>query len=111
MSNVSDHTVTDAPDHDHAKRRLAEMLTDFGVGQENAIAGRDLAERTPVGYSAARDLIPKLRTEYALPVASCSEGYFVVSNPDELADVIDRIDSEIQTRRKRKRDLVQAYNR
>lgn len=110
MSNVDQHTVTDAPDHEIAKRRLAETLTNFGVGRDNAISGKDLAAKTPVSASTTRDLIAEVRTDFHLPVASCSDGYFVVSDADELAEVCDRIDRTIQTKRQRKRELVASFN-
>lgn len=110
MSNVDQHTTTDAPDHERAKRTIAETLTNFGVGRDNAISGADLAAKTPVSASTTRDLIAEVRTDYALPVASCSDGYFVVSDVDELAEVCDRIDRTIETKRQRKRELVGAWN-
>ena len=109
--SLEDHTPTDRTDHDAAKRAIATALQNDARGRDSAISGASLAERTPVSASTTRDLIAEVRREYGLPVASCSDGYFVVETADELAEVVDRIDRTIATKRERKRELTAAYNR
>jgi hypothetical protein len=80
-------------------------------GRENAIPGGDIAERIPQKATTLYDMIPELRSQYGVPVGSCSDGYFIVETPDELQTQIDRYDSQIETAQKRKRELVEAYNK
>jgi len=80
-------------------------------GRENAIPGGDIADKIPQKPTTLYDMIPELRSQYGIPVGSCSKGYFIVTNPDELQNQIDRYDSQIQTAQKRKRELVEAYNK
>jgi hypothetical protein len=80
-------------------------------GRDNAIPGGDIAEKIPQKPTTLYDMIPELRSQYGIPVGSCSDGYFIVVEPDELQNQIDRYDSQIQTAQKRKRELVEAYNK
>jgi len=80
-------------------------------GRENAIPGGDIADKIPQKPTTLYDMIPELRSQYGIPVGSCSKGYFIVTDPDELQKQIDRYDSQIQTAQKRKRELVEAYNK
>jgi len=80
-------------------------------GRDNAIPGGEIAERIPQKATTLYDMIPELRSQYGVPVGSCSDGYFIVTDPDELQTQIDRYDSQIETAQKRKRELVEAYNK
>lgn len=80
-------------------------------GRDNAIPGGDIAEKIPQKATTLYDMIPELRSQYGIPVGSCSDGYFIVVAPDELQTQIDRYDSQIQTAQKHKRELVEAYNK
>jgi hypothetical protein len=80
-------------------------------GRANAIPGGDIAEQIPQKATTLYDMIPELRSQYGIPVGSCSDGYFIVVDPDELQTQIDRYDSQIQTAQTRKQELVEAFNR
>ena len=79
-------------------------------GRDNAKPGTEIAELIPQKATTLYDMIPELRNQYGIPVGSCSDGYFIVEDPDELQSQIDRYDSQIKTAQTRKRELVEAFN-
>jgi len=105
--SLEDHTETNQTAHEVAKRKLRYILLNGCIGRENAMSGKALAQETPVSSSTIRDLIKELRSE-GVPVVSLGQGYFVINTSSEFSKVIERIDSEIQTRQETKRELYDA---
>lgn len=96
-----------------AKRTIAWILRERR-GKGAAISSKGLADATgPKGIEATtcRDLIPEIRREQGIPIASCPGGYYVVSSTEDLEDHLERIDDEIDTRLERKRELTAAFNK
>ena len=79
--------------------------------REWAISSAALADATTVKATTVRDIVKELRGERGLPIVSCSRGYYCLTDEAQLADEIERIDDEIQTRRETKQELVAAFNR
>lgn len=108
-TNLEDYTDSDRTDHEIAKIELARRLR--GRGYDERISGRKLAEHVPVSESTVRDLVAELREEHRLPVFSSGSGYYCITDADELADALAKINDEIATRERTKQNLTAAYNR
>ena len=102
-----------------AKRMLAAVLR-ARTAREWAISSRGLADAT--GYrdqeqdvginpSTVRDCIKELRQERDLPIVSCSQGYYLVTDAADLQRELDKIADEIETRKETRRELTAAFNR
>jgi len=123
---MSQSTTTRAEHHAHtadtnvrsAKRTLAWIL-DRRDCREWAISSRGLAAATgyyddaagSISPSTVRDAIAEIRREDDLPIVSCSRGYYKITDTDALADELDRIQDEIETRKETKQELAAAFNR
>lgn len=107
--SLSDHTDTNQDDHNVAKRIIARELSNRH-GKDSAISSHRLAELTPVSQSTVRDLVPEVRTQFNMPIASGSTGYFVIANRDEFIEVMDRIEDTIATKKERQSELAAAFN-
>jgi len=79
-------------------------------GYDNRTSAKDLAAQTTVSASTVRDIVTELRVEFGVPVASLGNGYFVISDPDELDRVLQSYRDEIATKRERMREITAAYN-
>lgn len=108
MSRVEAHAESDCHKIRGAKRTLRRLL-ESRRGKENAISSKALADRVGLKATTVRDLIPELRREYGIPIASTSTGYYRISTDAEFRDVMDRIENTIQTKRERQKELAQAY--
>lgn len=109
MSTLEAYTDTDSTDHDRAKRTIATTLANEARGREHAISSTDLAERTPVSASTVRDLIPQVRREYGLPIAS-AQGYFVAETNEEAADFIERQKRQAEQSLRTAREFAANWN-
>lgn len=109
MSKVSQYTDTNQSEHELAIQTLARTLSHH-KGKDNAISGKDLADRTPVSASTVRDLIPEVRQRYRMPVASCSKGYYRIESKDEFLEVMERIEGRISTAKERQREIARAWH-
>lgn len=109
VSTLDTYTTTDEPDHDHAKRTIAETLQAEARGREAAISSADLAERTPVSASTVRDLVAEVRREYRLPIAS-ADGYFLATTDDEAADFIERQKRQAEQSLRTAREFAANWN-
>ena len=106
--NYKDYAESDELSIEESKVKVLRAIPE---GRENAIPGGDIADKIPQKATTLYDMIPELRSQYRIPVGSCSDGYFIVQDPDELQNQIDRYNSQIQTAQTRKQELVEAYNR
>lgn len=107
--SLSHYTTTDEPDHDRAKRTIAETLQAEARGREAAISSADLAERTPVSASTVRDLVAEVRREHGLPIAS-ADGYFLATTDDEAADFIERQKRQAEQSLRTAREFAANWN-
>jgi len=122
----TDDTTTRAEHHAHspdeqvrtAKDTIAWLLRHRDA-REWAISSTALAEATGwrdpgdrgIAPTTVRDAIKELRRDRHLPIVSCSQGYYLVSDAGEFEREISRIDDEIQTREETKVELCAAFNR
>jgi len=106
---LDQYTQSDQTDHEKAKVAIYNRLRRTH-DKADAVSSKELAELTPVSSSTVRDLVKEVRSEYSIPVVSCSQGYYRVTDVDDLARQIDRIDDEIATREQTKRELTAAWN-
>ena len=109
MSDVDQYTDSNATDHEIAKQTLATQLA-HAEGKENAIPTRELATKVPVSESTVRDLVPEVRAQYRLPIASCSNGYYRIHSKGEFVEVMERIEGRIETAKDRQREIAKAWN-
>jgi len=107
--SLEDYTESDRTEHDAAKLKLARMLS--GRRYEDRISAGDLAQHVKPSESTVRSLIRRLRSEYGIAVYSRGSGYYEIQTADELAEVLGKIDDQIETRQATKRELTAAYNR
>jgi biotin operon repressor len=107
MSSYHGYADSDRWNIEESKLKLINALPE---GRENALSGKDIAQSVPQSYSTVRDMLPELRSQYGIPVGACSDGYYIVTSPDELERQIERYDSQIETAQTRKQELVEAFN-
>lgn len=122
--DLSTYTKTEADDHEIAKRLIADILQNEAKGKydedggDNTISSTDLAERVTaelpagkhIGASAIRDLIPKVRIQYGVPIGSIvGKGYFVITSQAEARIQIDRQIRQAETSRQRARDIAAVW--
>lgn len=108
-TTLEDYTETDKPDHERAKHRIARILSHV-TDREHAVSSADLAESVTPSASTVRDLVQQLRREELLPIVACSDGYYLVDDPEDLEYHLERIAEEIETRRETRQQLTKAFN-
>jgi len=55
--------------------------------------------------------VAEVRRDYDLAVYSRGSGYWHLTDADEFEDAVKRIDDQIETKERTKRELARAYNR
>lgn len=75
--------------------------------------GTELAELVPIEYTTVRDVIAELRDDPDGPPigGGSGTGYYVIENPEELADYVESTKETIANKRDRLEANVQAFNR
>lgn len=117
MTRAEHHAESDADTVADGKAILARELQRC-VGREHAVSSKALAWvvtwHLPAGEAlrptTIRDMVREVRREYDVPAASCSDGYYLLRDTDDLEREIRRINEEIATKKQTKRDLVRAWN-
>lgn len=95
-----------------SRARVCAALERHAVGRENAIHGTALADVTPLKDTTVRDIIAELRDDpEGPPIGNCSDGYYVIDDPDQLAEYVEGVKETIQTKRDRMQANVKAFNR
>lgn len=62
--------------------------------------------------SAVRDVIAELRDDpQGPPIGNCSDGYYVIDDPDELDEYVNGVKETISNKRDRMQANVKAFNR
>lgn len=107
-SRVEAHADSDAQDVKRAKQTLARILSNR-EGKQQAISSKALAQRVGLKPTTVRDLIPEIRREMGIPIASTSTGYYRIASDDEFRDVMRRIEDTIQTKKQRQSELAEAW--
>ena len=92
-----------------AKHRVANLVAN-AKGKENAISSKELANRVGLKPTTVRDLIPEIRKQYGVPVASSNRGYYRIVEKSEFLEVMQRIEDTIATKKERQRELAKAWN-
>jgi predicted TIM-barrel enzyme len=106
------HADSDARTVRFSRRAVRRALEAGHVGRENAIHGRELATFVPVAETTVRDVIAELRDDPdGPPIGNCGDGYYLLSDADELERYVESVKAEIATKRERMRANVQAFNR
>jgi len=113
MTTRSEHYAdSNATTVRYSRRVVHRALVTGHVGRENAISGADLATFVPVAETTVRDVIAELRDDpSAPPIDGCADGYYVISNREELSRYVDRVTEEIATKEDRLQANVRAFNR
>lgn len=113
-TTLETYTDTDAPTHDRAKRAIADELANYHRGRDESISSTDLSYVTKyagcaVSASTVRDLIPQIRREFGLPIAS-GKGYYVAETADEAAQFIERQKRQAEQSLRTAREFAAQWN-
>lgn len=120
MTEATGNTVSRAEHHaDSAAHRVRQSrarvraaLERHAIGRDNAIHGTALADLTPLRATTVRDIIAELRDDpQGPPIGNCADGYYVIDDPDQLAEYVKNVKETIQTKRERMQANVKAFNR
>jgi predicted TIM-barrel enzyme len=96
----------------YSRRAVVRALEAGHVGRQRAIQGRELASFVPVAETTVRDVIAELRDDPSgPPIGQCSDGYYVISDHEELEGWIRGVKEEIATKWDRLRANVESFNR
>lgn len=109
MGTATQHADSSAEKINLAKRQIAGILRERR-GKQAAISSKGLAAACGLKATTVRDIIPEIRREYELPIASCPGGYYVIEDVRDFERHLEKIDEEIQTRLKHKQELTAAWN-
>lgn len=91
-----------------AKRQIAGILRERR-GKRAAISSKGLADACGLKPTTVRDLIPEIRREYEVPIASCPGGYYVIASREDFLAHMNRIEDTIETKREHQRDLARSW--
>lgn len=103
------HADSTEPDVRDAKDTIATILR-HRTSRDEAISSQGLGDACGLKATTVRDIIKELRRDRDLPIRSCSRGYYLIDCVEQLEDELDRIQSEINTRKETREELVQAFN-
>jgi hypothetical protein len=107
---LAEYTESDTPTHDQTKRWLRDVLVNRDYDER--LSAKELAVMSAaVSASTIRDLVAEVRRDYDLAVYSRGSGYWHLTDADEFEDAVKRIDDQIETKERTKRELARAYNR
>jgi len=107
---LAEYTDSDTPTHEQTKRWLRDVLVDRDY--DNRLSAKELAAMSAaVSASTIRDLVAEVRRDYDLAVYSRGSGYWHLTTPAEFEEAVDRINDQIETKKRTKRELARAYNR
>lgn len=111
MSRSEHHADSPAHRVRQSRARVRGALERHAVGRENALSGTALADRTPLKPTTVRDIIAELRDDpNGPPIGNCSDGYYIISDTDELEQHVEDVKDTIATKRERLEATVQAFN-
>lgn len=108
MGAATTHADSSAEQLADAKRTIAWILRERR-GKAAAISSKGLADATGIRATTVRDLIPEIRKEHAVPIASCPGGYYVICSQEDFVEHMNRIEDTIETKRERQSDLARAW--
>jgi hypothetical protein len=109
MSRAKQYADSDNISIERAKGEIARSLA-HAEGKDNAVSSKVLAENVGLKATTVRDLIPEIRRQYRLPIASSTKGYYKINSHTEFVEVMDRIENTIQTKKKHQTELAAAWN-
>ncbi len=79
-----DFSTRKAPFLTDEERRVWSAVSNR-TGKENAILGNHLAYLARIEYDTLRAIISHLVNHHGYLIASCSKGYYIPANPEEIA--------------------------
>lgn len=87
---------------------LQKLLQDH-IGEGNAITQTQLSGALGLNPSTLRSELRRLREEQNIPIANERDGYYVISNREELQSFVGHINSEIESKKKTIEYTLEAY--
>lgn len=94
-----------------AKEQVKELLLD-AEGPDNAITSREIDEEVNLdsvgSFPQTREVVRELLMEDGIPIASNSNGYYVIETEEQLADYVDTLDGRITGIAERRFGILQA---
>lgn len=91
-------------------KHVVAVLLQHHTGRDQAVSSKQLGEAIGLKPTTVRDMIPEIRREYDLPIASCSKGYYLISTQDEFLDQMERYTEQRETTRQHQQELAAAWN-
>lgn len=95
---------------DTDREAILSTLVADARGYDNRLSARELSNRTDINQSTLRDVVIELREEYGVPIGNIGSGYFVITDADELARVVEYYEGEIATKYERLRTIKDCYH-
>lgn len=87
---------------------LRTLLTDH-VGRENAVTQQQLAEATGVNPSTLRSELRRLREQRGIPIGNLRDGYYVISDREELQAFVGYLNKEIDSKKRTIEHTLEAF--
>lgn len=109
-------TDTDSEDDDPTTEDVVDFMNENGHwGRENAITVAEIADSLGMVYDDvtnyhARKLVKQMMKSELYPVGSCSDGYYIMRESEEVADTLDDLDNRIAGMEQRKQLVAAAWN-
>lgn len=108
MSRAEKYADSDDVSLAQAKTQIAQTLR-TKRGKQNAISSSALAGMVGIKATTVRDLVPEIRRERNIPIASCPGGYYVIECTDDFRETMRSIEETIETKKQRQRELARAW--
>jgi len=87
---------------------LRTLLADH-VGEHNAVTQAQLAEATGVNPSTLRSELRRLREQRGIPIGNQRDGYYVISDKEELQQFVGHLNSEIESKKRTIEHTLEAF--
>jgi len=88
---------------------LLEHLIQEHTGRRNAVTQSKLAKSLDIPESTLRSELRRLREERNIPIGNMRDGYFVISDKEELQEFVGHINSEIQSKKNTIEHTLEAF--
>ncbi|MCF2238879.1 hypothetical protein KVP04_07045 [Halobacterium salinarum] len=94
-----------------AKDKVKDLLLN-ATGPSNAVSSREINEQVDVdsvgSFPQTREIVRELLMNEGIPVASNSNGYYVIESEEQLADYVNTLDSRITGIAERRYGILRA---
>ncbi|WP_089649871.1 hypothetical protein [Halobacterium hubeiense] len=96
---------------DPAREEIKQLILE-AEGPSNAISSREINEQVDVdsvgSFPQTREIVRELLMEEGIPIASNTNGYYVIESEEQLADYVDTLDSRMTGIAERRYGILRA---